>query len=151
MINGGTQLIGVFTDITTIKEVEKQGKLLRSHFFTSVAHELRTPLNSIIPVIKMILALLASNKLSKEQGTELLTLVLHSAMHLASLIEDALDISRLENNKFQLFNEIFNVRNTIEEIRTLLEFQVKQKNLYLSLRIDEDIPEVIYADPKRVR
>jgi signal transduction histidine kinase len=60
--------------------------------------------------------------LSKETGTELLTLVLHSAIHLSSLIEDALDISRLENNKFQLFNEIFNIRNTIEEIRTLLEF-----------------------------
>jgi signal transduction histidine kinase len=55
MINGGTQLIAVFTDITAIKNVEKQGKLLRSHFFTSIAHELRTPLNSIIPVIKMII------------------------------------------------------------------------------------------------
>jgi signal transduction histidine kinase len=43
-------------------------------------------------------------------------------MHLASLIEDALDISRLENNKFQLFNEVFNIRSTIEEIRTILEF-----------------------------
>jgi signal transduction histidine kinase len=60
--------------------------------------------------------------LSKEQGTELLTLVLHSAMHLSSLIEDALDVSRIENNKFQLFNEVFNIRNLIEEIRTLLEF-----------------------------
>jgi signal transduction histidine kinase len=58
----------------------------------------------------MIIELLSHNKLTKEQGTELLTLVLHSAMHLASLIEDALDISRLENNKFQLFNEIFNLR-----------------------------------------
>jgi signal transduction histidine kinase len=122
MINGGAQLIAVFTDVTTIKEVEKQGKLLRSHFFTSVAHELRTPLNSIIPVIKMIIALIQENKLTKEKGTELLTLVLHSAMHLSSLIEDALDISRLENNKFQLFNEIFNFRNIIEEIRSLLEF-----------------------------
>jgi signal transduction histidine kinase len=66
--------------------------------------------------------MLQQDKFTKEQGTDLLTLILHSAMHLTSLIEDALDISRLENNKFQLLNEIFNIRNTIEEIRTLLEF-----------------------------
>ena len=54
--------MAVCSDITRIKEMEKEGQILRSQFFSSVAHELRTPLNSIIPILKLMLDLLASNK-----------------------------------------------------------------------------------------
>ena len=62
VINYGTQILAVCSDITRIKEMEKEGQILRSQFFSSVAHELRTPLNSIIPILKLMLDLLASNK-----------------------------------------------------------------------------------------
>lgn len=55
LINNGTHVIAIATDITRLKACEKQGKKLRSMFFSSVAHELRTPLNSIIPILKMVL------------------------------------------------------------------------------------------------
>jgi signal transduction histidine kinase len=53
---------------------------------------------------------------------ELLNLVLNSALHLSSLIEDALDISRIENNKFQIFKEMFDLRTLVQDIKTMLEF-----------------------------
>jgi signal transduction histidine kinase len=58
IINNGSHLIAVFSDITRLKEIEKEGQVLRSQFFSSVAHELRTPLNSVIPILKLVISTL---------------------------------------------------------------------------------------------
>ena len=55
VINEGTQLLAVCTDITRIMKLEKEGQVMRAHFFSSIAHELRTPLNTIIPMLKIVL------------------------------------------------------------------------------------------------
>ena len=55
MINNGSQIIAICSDITKLKEMEAQAQKMRALFFSSVAHELRTPLNSIIPIIRMML------------------------------------------------------------------------------------------------
>ena len=67
-------------------------------FFSSVAHELRTPLNSIIPILRMMLDMMKGEMSPK--AFKYLTIILNSALHLESVIEDALDMSRIENNKF---------------------------------------------------
>ena len=59
IINSGTQIIAVFSDVTKVKDMEKDGQRLRSQFFSSVAHELRTPLNSVIPILKLVLQILS--------------------------------------------------------------------------------------------
>ena len=120
----------VCTDISRIKEMEKEGSKLRSQFFSSVAHELRTPLNSMIPILKLVLEMLASNrKLSNERLEEYLQIVYNSSIHLESVIDDALDITRLENNNFKIYKELFNIRKTVKEIEDIMKFQVKQKGL----------------------
>lgn len=58
IINDGTHLLAVMSDITRLKEIEKEGQVLRSQFFSSVAHELRTPLNSVIPILKLVITTL---------------------------------------------------------------------------------------------
>jgi signal transduction histidine kinase len=51
-----------------------------------------------------------------------LTLIYNSAMHLQNLIEDALDINRLENNKFEIFREVFDVRRCVAEVGEIMKF-----------------------------
>jgi signal transduction histidine kinase len=51
VINGGNQLIAICTDISSVIEIEKNIRKMKSIFFSSIAHELRTPLNSIIPIL----------------------------------------------------------------------------------------------------
>jgi len=94
----------VCTDITRIIELEKQGQVLRAQFFSSIAHELRTPLNSVIPILKLILALLSSGQVPVDmvRVTKLLNVVHNGTIHLQNVINDALDITRLENNKFDI-------------------------------------------------
>jgi signal transduction histidine kinase len=62
-------------------------------FFSSVAHELRTPLNSIIPMTRILQTLVGEVKSQKY-----LTIILNSSLHLQNVIEDALDMTRIENN-----------------------------------------------------
>jgi two-component system, sensor histidine kinase and response regulator len=91
-------------------------------FFSSVAHELRTPLNSIIPMTRILQTLVGDLKSQKY-----LTIILNSSLHLQNVIEDALDMSRIENNQFEIISEFFNVRSAVEEVSSIMSFQVTQK------------------------
>ena len=92
LTNKGTQIIAIFNDITRIKQLESMTYKMKSMYFSSVAHELRTPLNTIIPMSEKLKDLMndAKSKL-------LLKIIINSAYHLQSVIEDALDMSRIEN------------------------------------------------------
>ena len=74
-------------------------------FFSSVAHELRTPFNSIIPISKMLLSMLSDPKALK-----FLNIIYMSSLHLSNVIEDALDLSRIENKKFEVNLSFFDIR-----------------------------------------
>ena len=89
---------------------------MRSIFFSSVAHELRTPLNSIIPLIKMIL----ENIELELRVSQYLHIILNSSLHLQNVIEDALDMSRLENNKFSIFKELCDIKDAIKEVCAIM-------------------------------
>jgi len=98
---------------------------MKATFFSSVAHELRTPLNSIIPMLKLILDTIIpcfNNILEVEKLTKLLKIILNSSIHLQNVIEDALDLSRLENNNFTLNKQDFNLRRSINEVVDIMKF-----------------------------
>ena len=84
---------------------------LRAMFFSSIAHELRTPLNSIVPISKRLKSITTD-----EKALKFIEIIINSSQHLLHVIEDALDMSRIENDRFELSNEDFNIRNTIQEI-----------------------------------
>ena len=100
-------------------------------FFSSVAHELRTPLNSIIPIIRMMLITMKGELSAK--SIKLLNIILCAMLHLETIIDDALDMSRIENNKFSIFQEIFNLKNVITEVCDIMRFQLQQKGLDLKI------------------
>jgi len=118
LINNGQHVIAICSDITRIKELEHTSMKMRAMYFSSIAHELRTPLNSIIPILKMIL----SDKSLDSRLRNYLTIILNSALHLQSIIEDALDMSRIENDKFTIDKEMFNIRAAVEEVCQIMDF-----------------------------
>ncbi len=73
-------------------------------------------------------------------------IILNSAKHLENLVEDALDMSRFENNKFQINYQYFNIRKAIKEITKIMKVQIQQKNLKLIVEISDDIPNYIMSD-----
>lgn len=93
---------------------------MRAMYFSSIAHELRTPLNSIIPIIRMILTNFRQS--IDDRVENYLKIVLNSSLHLENVIEDALDMSRIENGKFEIINELFDIRETLNEVCEVMEF-----------------------------
>jgi signal transduction histidine kinase len=75
----------------------------------------------MIPILKIIL----ENFLSRldENIKTYLSIVFNSALHLQTIIEDALDLSRIENNKFQIFREEFNIREAVSDVCKIMDFQ----------------------------
>jgi signal transduction histidine kinase len=138
-------------------ELSKKNKLLekaqlelvnaqkyKDDFFTKVSHELRTPLITIKGV---------SNLLQKNPSPEELPMYYKSlnvsSSYLLEIVNDILDISQIEEHKFELENKTFNLHEALTEIITVLENLALEKNLKYECDI-KDIPEYIVADKKRI-
>lgn len=117
---------------------------MRAIFFSQIAHELRTPLNSIIPLLKLLMESLSPGTRAREYAD----IILSSAYHLENVIDDALDMSRLENNKFSIFKELISIRETVEEVCSIMKFQMLGKGLTLGLSIDPSVPSKVLIDAK---
>lgn len=72
--------------------------------------------------------------------------MLNSSIHLQNVIEDALDMSRLENNKFTIFKELFDARKAINGIQEVMQFQIDAKKLKLNVSVSQNVPSLIEND-----
>lgn len=76
---------------------------------------------------------------------------MNSSIHLQNVIEDALDISRLENSNFHIFKEMFDIRLAVKEVCDIMRFQVEEKGLTLKMEISDSVPIKINSDLKRIK
>ncbi len=147
------QFAVTFSDITEIKEAEKlllDAKRIaekvndtKSEFFAGISHELRTPLNSIIGFSELILTR-EYGELTPEQERFILN-VLTSGKNLLELINDILDLSKIESGKMCIYYENFSVEQAIDETKISVYPLALKKNIDLTTVIDPDIGNV-WAD-----
>jgi len=126
-----------------LKEVDR----LKSTFLSAMSHELRTPLNSILGFTGILLQELAG-PLNEEQRKQL-GMVKNSARHLLALINDVLDISRIEAGQMEIARDPFDLPGTIESVREAMEPLAAAKGLALSTVVDPGIGPVT-SDRRRV-
>jgi PAS domain S-box-containing protein len=148
--------IEVIRDVTEQKRVEEleiararaeSADRLKSAFLATMSHELRTPLNSILGFTGILLMGLVG-PLEKEQAKQL-NMVQDSARHLLELINDVLDISKIEAGQFELAREPFDVPATIRKSVAKVRPLVEQKGLALTTAISAQVGEIV-GDRRRV-
>jgi len=120
---------------------------LKSMFLASMSHELRTPLNSIIGFVSWLLMGMEGD-LNEEQNKQL-AMVKNSANHLLSLINDILDISKIESGKVELSLETFHIGEVAKEVAETVLPQTKEKGLVLTVDVPEGIR--LKSDKRRVK
>jgi len=126
-----------------LKELDR----LKSEFLATMSHELRTPLNSIIG-FSSILKQGMAGELNAEQGKQL-AMIHGSARHLLGLINDLLDVSRIEAGRIELFPEPVNTSEVLREVELTLAPMVAAKHLAYSTAIPTDLPTIV-SDRKRL-
>jgi signal transduction histidine kinase len=126
----------------------EQANLHKSQFLANMSHELRTPLNSIIGYTKLMLDGMEGS-ISTDQREDLQT-VYDNSKHLLSLINDLLDLSKIEAGKFEIIKEEFAVSEIISKIIPGMEKLAGDKGLELNYSIEPGIDK-IYADKNKTK
>jgi len=134
-------------ELEAAKTKAEESDHLKSAFLASMSHELRTPLNSIIGFTGILLQGMAG-PLSKEQNKQL-GMVKGSASHLLELINDILDISKIESGRVQVYDESFKVDLLLVMAVSSLRPFAEKKGLELKHHIDPDLPK-IHSDKRRL-
>jgi signal transduction histidine kinase len=128
-------------------ELEELDKL-KSAFLANVSHELRTPMNTIIGYTELLLDKV-DGPINEEQEKNLKK-VASSARHLLRLINEVLDISKIEAGKLQLEIKELNLKSLIDSVIPTFEPLIKQKGLTLTVNIEEGLP-LIYGNEERIK
>jgi len=139
--------IQTLSELAVAKERAEAADRLKSAFLATMSHELRTPLNSIIGFTGIILQGIVG-PLNDEQKKQL-NMVRGSAQHLLSLINDVLDISKIEAGQLQIAHENYNLRQTIEKTVESARPLADKKGLELACSISSEI-ENLTGDRRRI-
>ena len=122
---------------------------LKSQFLANMSHELRTPLNSIIGFTGIILQGIVG-ELNEEQEKQL-GMVYDSAKHLLGLINDILDLSKIEAGKIEIVPAEFEVKELIHMVEKMVSPLAQEIGLALQVALSEDVPAVIFHDKNRIK
>ena len=145
MIND--QLVAQAKELEQMNVHLQEADRLKSIFLASMSHELRTPLNSVLGFTGIMLQGLTGD-INEEQRHQL-TMVKSSATHLLSLINDVLDLSKLEAGKFQLTVDGLSLDALIEEVLNTVSPLSDAKQLPIDTDIEQDIH--LYSDERRIK
>ncbi len=144
------------TDLTehikTVQEMEeaintaKVASQAKSTFLASMSHEIRTPMNAIMGFSELLLKMELTPEV-KDYVED----IKGAAHNLLVIINDILDISKIESGKMELVLESYYVENLLNDVSLIISNQAKKKGLEYNVKIDETIPKKLYGDKVRVR
>ena len=135
------------SELASAMEKAQDADKIKSAFLATMSHELRTPLNSIIGFTGILLQRLAG-PLNDEQAKQL-SMIQNSSRHLLSLINDVLDISKIEAGQLELLPKSFSLRNSIEKSVKLIMPLAEKKNIGINQEIADNVGEIT-ADQRRI-
>ncbi|MFO0843963.1 MAG: ATP-binding protein [Gemmataceae bacterium] len=144
-----SRIMGTVTDVTHRRaagDEVRRASDAKSHFLASMSHEMRTPLNGVIGMVE----LLAQTRVTEQQRGYLDTLG-KSAESLLALVNDVLDISKVEAGRLDLEEIAFDPRQLARDALGVVSQQARRKGLALSSRLDPGLPAAVRGDPGRLR
>jgi two-component system sensor histidine kinase/response regulator len=141
-------IIGLSTDVTELHQLKAQAdaaNLAKSNFLSNMSHEIRTPMNSIIGM-----AHLALKRVTDPKQRDYLDKITHASRHLLGIINDILDVSKIEAGKLDLEMLDFGLATLMQSIASQLGEAAAAKSLALDWQVDPALPPMLRGDPLRL-
>ena len=132
--------------LSVAKEAAETASRAKSTFLANMSHELRTPMNAIMGMTD-----LALRRATDERQRDQLTKVVQASSHLLGVINDILDISKIEADRLVLENTVFRLGAVVDNLRPLVEGQAAEKGLHFAIDLPPDLADLALAgDPLRL-
>ncbi len=144
VVQGQRQQKLIRTLDTSEKKIKEASKI-QEQFVANISHEIRTPMNAILGFA----GLLQKTNLEKNQQ-EYVRSIRSSAENLLTIINDILDLSRIESGMMHIERLPFNLRELLDSLATMMNVKAKSRNLYLKTEIDQSMPQILKGDAVRL-
>ncbi|MBQ6969688.1 MAG: response regulator, partial [Synergistaceae bacterium] len=118
----------------------------KSEFLANMSHEIRTPINAVLGMNEMIIRESTSDRITTYARN-----VESAGKNLLSIINDILDFSKIEAGKMEIAEGDYKLSSVLNDVTNMIVFKARQKDLEFTVKVDEELPDVLYGDEVRVR
>ncbi|WP_052507387.1 hybrid sensor histidine kinase/response regulator [Desulfonatronovibrio magnus] len=117
----------------------------KSGFLANMSHEIRTPMSGIMGSMQIL-----ASRISEPESSRIIAMTLDSARSLQQIIDDVLDLSKVEAGKLKLINRVFSPLTLLQKVKDLYYFQAREKGLELKIEASPDLPDYLWGDSYRL-
>ncbi|MFW6135055.1 MAG: histidine kinase dimerization/phospho-acceptor domain-containing protein, partial [Elusimicrobiota bacterium] len=124
----------------------QQANKMKSEFLANMSHEMRTPMNAVLGFTELLLS-----EETDEERKKYLDTIYKSGEHLLNLINDVLDLSKIESGHIEVYENIFNPKILVNQLIEMYYPMARSKKLHLASNVDNNVPEYILGDEFKTR